>query len=352
MFSSCWKGNMRITNVRYGRIVFMAVATILILFMFLLAQFSLRASGGKGILDRAKQHFHHWFQKTVFKHNWEDIHCRRKHANETTVEKSWIPELAKQLNLKDGTSVFDSNTGCNEWLTLLRKEYPKLVIGGAHIDQYAVEYAKKLFNDTPGTFGTISSDGKLNFLKDNMQFSHVINYGGLRELGDKNIQCNLVRELLRILKPGGSMYLGHNIEEKECRVLDKYSNVALPGCYWSETCLKNRTDIALIYYIKEKELFGAHAQIDDCYTAVFIHKKVIISRGNDGHEEPKPKYEPHEKMYFCDSQTGVSGNIASSLQKFGKHVLNTNLVFPGSLSKGIELAKKMNALRKGNLSHT
>ncbi len=144
MFSAGRKYSTRIIDVRYGCIVFTAVVTILILFMCLLAQISLQASGGKGIPDRAKQ-------KTVFKHNWEDIHCRRKHANETTVEKSWIPELAKQLNLNDGTSVFDSNTGCNEWLTLLRKEYPKLVIGGAHIDQYAVEYAKRLFNDTPGT---------------------------------------------------------------------------------------------------------------------------------------------------------------------------------------------------------
>jgi len=327
----------------------MAVATILILFMFLLAQFSLRASGGKGILDRAKQHFHHWFQKTVFKHNWEDIHCRRKHANETTVEESWIPELAKQLNLnKEDTSVFDSNTGCNEWLTLLRKKYPKIVIGGAHVDQYAVEYAKKLFNDTPSSFGTISSDGKLDFLGDEPKFSHVINYGGLRDLGDKKVQCNLVRELLRILKPGGSMYLGHNIEEKECSVLDKYANEALPGCYWSDTCLKNRTDIALIYYIKEKDLFGAHSQIDECYTAVFIHKKVIISR--DGHEEPPPKFEPHKKMYFC--KTEESGNIGSRLQELGKQVLNTNLVFPGSWSKEFELAKKMHELRKGNLSHT
>ena len=341
---------MRITNVRYGRLVFMASATILILFMFLLAQFSLRASGGKGILDRAKQHFHHWFQKTVFKHNWEDIHCRRKHANETTVEESWIPELAKQLNLQDGTSVFDSNTGCNEWLTLLRKKYPKLVIGGAHTDQYAVEYAKRLFNDTPSTFGTISSNGKLNFVGDNIQFSHVINYGGLRELGDKEIQCNLVRELLRILKPGGSMYLGHNMEETECHVMDKFSRVSLPGCYWSETCLKNRTDIALIYYIKEKDLFGAHSQIDKCYTAVFIHKKVIISRSNDGREDPQPKYEPHEKMYFCE--TSAPGNLASNLQELGKHVLNTNLVFPGSLSKGIELARKMHEKLKGNISNT
>ena len=318
---------MRIASVRYGHIVFMAVATILILFMFLLPQFSVRASG---------------------KHSWEDIHCRRKDANETTVEESWIPELAKQLNLKDDTSVFDSNTGCNEWLTLLRKKYPKIVIGGAHVDQYAVEYAKKSFNDTPSSFGTISPDGKLDFVGDEPKFSHAINYGGLRDLGDKKVQCNLVRELLRILKPGGSMYLGHNIEEKECSVLDKYANGALPGCYWSDTCLKNRPDIALIYYIKEKDLFGAHSQIDECYTAVFIHKKVIMS--SDGHEYPPPKFEPHENMYFC--KTDESGNIGSKLQELGKRMLNTNLVFPGSWSKGFELARKMHELSKGNLSHT
>ena len=137
------------------------------------------------------------------------------------------------------------------------------------------------------------------------------------------------------------MFLGHNIEEKYCQVLDKFANVAVPGCYWSETCLKNRTDIAAIYYIKEKDLFGANSQIDECYTAVFIHKKVIFSRSNDGLEEPKPKFEPHKNMYTCG--TGASSNIGS--KAFG-------LLFPGSLSKGIELAKKMNELRKGNLSHT
>lgn len=337
---------MRITNIRYGRIVFMAIATVLILFMFLLAQFSLRASGGKGILDQAKSHFHHWFQKTVFKHNWEDIHCRRKHGNETTVEESWISELAKQLNLDDPktTSVFDSNTGCNEWLKLLRKRYPKLRIGGAHINQYAVEYAKRLFNDTPGTFGTISSDGKLGFLSDGAPFDHAINYGGLKDLGSKEVQCNLVRELLRILKPGGSLYLGHNIEENECHVLDKYSQVALPGCYWSEMCLKNRTDIAEIYYIKERDLFGAHSQIDDCYTAVFIHKKVIISQGKDGPENPKPKYTRHERMYLCTAQKAVTGKIAGSIEELTKHVLKSDGVFPGSIYHGYKMAKNFHKM--------
>ena len=76
----------------------------------------------------------------------------------------------------------------------------------------------------------------------------------------------------------------------------------LLGCYWSEMWLKNRTDIAEIYNIKEKDLFGNHSQIDDFYTAVFIHKKVIISKGTDGHENRPPKYEAHKRMYYCTSE--------------------------------------------------
>ena len=43
------------------------------------------------------------------------------------------------------------------------------------------------------------------------------------------MQCNLVRELLLILKAGGSLYLGHNIEENECRVLNKLASVGSSG---------------------------------------------------------------------------------------------------------------------------
>ena len=63
--------------------------------------------------ERARQYQWTTGSRKLYSHTWEDIHCRRKHDNETIVEEIWIPELAKQLYLdaKD-TSVFDSNTGC------------------------------------------------------------------------------------------------------------------------------------------------------------------------------------------------------------------------------------------------
>ena len=53
------------------------------------------------------------------------------------------------------------------------------------------------------------------------------------------MQCNLVKELLGILKPGGSLYLGHNIEENECRVLNKLASVdhRVPGAMLLRTLI-------------------------------------------------------------------------------------------------------------------
>ena len=87
-------------------------------------------------------------------------------------------------------------------------------------------------------------------------------------------------------------------------------------------CLKNRTDSAEIYYITEKDLFGDHLQIDDCYTAVFIQKKVIISKGTDGHENPPFKYIPHRRMYYCTSELPVSGKISGGSRPSAKGLIS------------------------------
>lgn len=306
-----------ITNIRLGRLV--ALCAVGCLFVFVVSHFIFR-SNSRSLFNGVSDRFHHWFQKTVFNHNWEDIHCRRRFKNETHVEESWVVVISEQLNIKDKHAVFDSNTGCNEWLRSLRKKYPKLVIGGAHVDQYAVEYARRVFNDTPNTFYHLPADsGKLSSVP-SLSYDHAINYAGLREL-PKQIQCTLVRELLRIVKPGGSIYIGHNMEDNECKVLEKYSKfVTLPGCYWSK-CLENRTDIADMYYIREDDLYGQHVDIDSCYTAVFIHKKIFFNRQRNGPDNIKPKYKEHSKMYYCKPKpTGGIFDWAKQELLKGRHI--------------------------------
>ena len=82
-----------------------------------------------------------------------------------------------------------------------------------------------------------------------------------------------------------------------------------------------------------------------------IHKKVIISKGTDGHENPPPKYEPHKRMYYCTSEQPVSGKIADKFQELTKHVLKSDVVFPGNLYQGYKMDKNLHSLRK-NLSES
>jgi len=334
-----------IRNIRLGRLI--ALCTVGCLFLFVVSHFFFRSSK-ISLFNGVSNRFHHWFQKAVFNHNWEDIHCRRRFKNETHVEESWVIVISDQLNIKNKHAVFDSNTGCNEWLRSLRKKYPDLAIGGAHKDQYAVEYAKRVFNDTPDTFYSLSEEtGKLTSVPSH-SYDHAINYAGLREL-PKQIQCTLVRELLRIVKPGGSLYIGHYIADSECKVLEKYSNyVTLPGCYWSK-CLAHRTDIVDMYYIHEDDLYGRHSGVDSCHTAVFIHKSVSFNRQRNEPDDIKPKYKEHSKKYYCKPKpsggifdwakheilAGHPRNIASVLKKYrngmkGKNGSSANLALEHS----------------------
>ena len=79
---------------------------------------------------------------------------------------------------------------------------------------------------------------------------------------------------------------------------------------------------------------------------MFIHKKVVISDRTGGHGNPPPKYEPHKRMYYCTSEQPVSGKIAGKFQELTKHVLKSDVVFPGSLFQGHKLAKNLHTLRK------
>ncbi|EDO42346.1 predicted protein [Nematostella vectensis] len=334
-----------ITNIRFGRLVCFLSILLVSLFLFLLSHFTFHKTTAS-LANSISGSFHHWFQKAVFDHNWEDIHCRRRFKNETHVDEFWIKKIGEQLNIKDGQSIFDGNTGCNEWLRALRKEYPKLRIGGSHPDQYAVEYAQRIFNDTPNTFGVLSKEnGKISFV-DSQKYDHAINYAGLRDLGSKEIQCNLVRELLRIVKPGGSIYLGHNMEETECKVMEKYQNyVTLPGCYWSQ-CLKGRTDISEIYYIKESDLYGDNSNIDSCYTAVFIHKNLMVSRGKDSPNGYQAKYVPHPKKYECIPGKTTNKDVAT---KVNAEKLISNVVHPKNLMNSIKKYQELSK-KRGNVS--
>jgi hypothetical protein len=140
------------------------------------------------------------------------------------------------------------------------------------------------------------------------------------------------------------------MEESDCKVMEKYSQyVTLPGCYWSK-CLQNRTDISDIYYIRESDLYGAHRDIDSCYTAVFVHKKVIINRVKDGPGEVKAKYKEHPKKFYCTSKPTGNSIVDIAKEFIDKHTMG-GIVHPRNLA-GALLSYKNSKENKNNTKST
>ena len=352
---------MRITKIRYGRIACVVLTIVLILFMCLLTQFDIRSSRVQlahgSFLHRniasMGQKFNNFFQKQVFKLKYEDVHCKKKPENETLRYEKRVLALAEQINFKDSHSIFHANTGCNYWLQAFKTKFKNVKIGGASLDDDAVDYAKRYFNDTRNVFGKIvrkknSQDFSLS--DQTLQYDHAMIYGGLQENMELPAQCSLVKQLLQMVKAGGSVYIGRNMEKDTCDFVHKYANyIVAPPCYWEDVCLKQRAGVAEIYYIRERDLFN-DPSIDECLTAVFIHKKIVVSANKGGVREEhleKRRYKPHPKMFHCDNTSTlpalpINQTIATALS-----------VFPvRSLSKSFEKFKEARKNAKAQANST
>ena len=282
--------------------------------MCFLTQFDIRASRvqlahgsflHRNIASMGKK-FNAFFQKKVFKLKYEDVHCKLKSKNLTLRYEKRVRLLAEQLKFKNGHSIFDANTECNYWLTAFKKMFKDIEIGGASFEEDAVDYAKRVFNDTKNSFGLISKEKETHsrvfpFVEGKL-YDHAIVYGGLQENLNLPEQCSVVKELLQIVKPGGTMYIGDYVEKGTlCPNKSKYFIDAPSSCFWQEQCLQG-LGVAEICYIKERDLFDDFS-IDMCSIAVFIHKKVVISEQRGGLKDEhldKQRCKPHPKMFYCN----------------------------------------------------
>ncbi|KAK3743953.1 hypothetical protein QZH41_002715 [Actinostola sp. cb2023] len=205
--------------------------------------------------------------------------------------------VAQQMNFKDGHSMFDNGCGCGAFLSAFNVTYKNVKVGGLDLSPGAIAFAKELFPGEKENFkiGTVEN---LSFVKD-ASYDHAMTFFTFPYVNPEN-QCKAVKEMLRIVKPGGSLYIGHNLES-DCKDKKHIGIYTLPLCFWNEHCLQGRNDVQEIYYIKEKELFGVSVYCPD-KSAVFVHKK----GGDSGRQIPK-----HASKYSCNSKYPPSGRKPS-----------------------------------------
>lgn len=242
-----------------------------------------------------KQYLGSWLQNKLLSKKWEsyvDMYCRQ--GNSLALGKSYTeqdylsftPKIGEQLNFKDGDSIFDNGCGCGAFLAAFNRSYKNVQVGGLDLSKGAIKFAKEIFPAEKKNFrvGTVED---LYFIKDKT-YDHAMTFFTFPYVKPE-VQCKAVKEMLRIVKPGGSLYVGHNLETGCAE--NHIGIYTLPLCFWNEKCLKDAKDVAQILYIKEKELFGVVKYCPE-KTAVFIYKKT--SSGNE-------KIPDHTAAYKCRS---------------------------------------------------
>ena len=242
-----------------------------------------------------RQYVGSWFQQKLLALKWEGYvqqYCQKgkriamgkQYSLEDYVQ--YAKTIGPLMNFDNGHSIFDNGCGCGAFLSAFNQTYKNVQVGGLDLSPGAIRFAKEMFSDRRHNF-QVGSVEDLSFVHDK-SYDHAMTFCTFPYVNAEN-QCKAVHEMLRIVKPGGSLYIGHNLES-DC--LKEHVGIhTLPLCFWNEHCLNGHRDVQGIYYIKERELYGTVKYCPE-KSAVFVYKK--------GGRKEIP--ELHSSMYKCNSQ--------------------------------------------------
>ncbi|XP_031557253.1 uncharacterized protein LOC116293896 [Actinia tenebrosa] len=247
----------------------------------------------------ARNYVGSWIQGKLLSLKWEsyvDTYCKKGKSlalGKSYTEEDylqWTPKIGEQLGFENGHSIFDNGCGCGAFLSAFNQTYENVKLGGLDLSTGAIKFAREIFPDMKDNFkvGTVED---LSFVQD-ASYDHSMTFFTFPYVSPEK-QCKAVKEMLRVVKPGGSLYIGHNLES-DCKDKTHIGIFTLPLCFWNEKCLKDQDDVKEIYYVKERDLFGISKYCPE-KSAVFVYKKEAV------------KVPEHSNSYTCNSKYPPSG---------------------------------------------
>ena len=280
--------------------------------------------------------FSEWLQGQVLGISYEDRFC--KHLTQQKDSKyPPVDRVVKQLDIKDGDSVFINGLHCGEWLVALQNKFPNIKLFGVDHNPESINYVSGFVK---GNFKTALPYELQNIkFDDNVKFDHAIVDGTLLKYSP-DYQCKTVRQMIPMMKAAGSLYIGKNFEtcdgntdiEKD---LQTFLHVQLlPKCYWTEHCLKGRDDIVEILYSQENNMFPElheerkskqyemkHKLLSDfstCATSIFIYRHIVLLDQNKNLKKdmllPESKHEESKHRHQCTKSESYNSSNNQRIQ--------------------------------------
>ena len=127
-----------------------------------------------------------------------------------------LENIVKAANIKRDSFVMDWGSGCGHALERLTLEYG---ITGLGIDVSNLTIAFARENTTKRNMHCVADGTKLDWIQSNT-FDHVFSFGSIYHVYNRSLFCHVLRQLVRIVKRGGSVYNGwtENAEYKRNHV--------------------------------------------------------------------------------------------------------------------------------------
>jgi ubiquinone/menaquinone biosynthesis C-methylase UbiE len=127
-----------------------------------------------------------------------------------------LHDIVKIGKIKKESFVLDWGSGCGHSLQFLFDEYDVTGVG-IDVSNLTIAYARS--NTTKADLHCVADGTKLEWIPSNF-FDHALSFGSIYHVYNRTMFCHVIRQLVRVVKPGGTVYNGwtENAEFKRAHV--------------------------------------------------------------------------------------------------------------------------------------
>jgi len=115
-----------------------------------------------------------------------------------------LHHMVRLGRIKRGSFVLDWGSGCGHSLQFLSAEYSVHGVG-IDVSNLTIAYARE--NTTKANMHCVADGSRLQWIASNT-FDHVLSFGSIYHVYNRTTFCHVLRQLARIVKPGGTIYNG------------------------------------------------------------------------------------------------------------------------------------------------
>jgi ubiquinone/menaquinone biosynthesis C-methylase UbiE len=170
-----------------------------------------------------------------------------------------VAQVLRPIGIRKKDSIFECGCGAGAFLASLLKVYPDVKVSGVDYSSTLLQRARERFG---GDF-FVGDMTELGFLPDGA-YDHAMSFGSIYYLSSEEQARRAVNEMLRITRPGGTVYVGEVPDAAKKEIAEGIRRV-------SHQAVKRISDANPDHLYLPKALFGEVSRERDADVTIIDH---------------------------------------------------------------------------------